>query len=112
MFDRETQLIEEKIHTYCAENEIPLADLKWVPIPFNGEWGTSTSFFQTAANEARSGKKVIVPQRAQELAASVKIALGEPKGISRVEAVKGYLNLYFATDAFAQRVVDSVLGKS
>ena len=30
-------------------------------------------------------------------------------GISRIEAVKGYLNLYFATAEYARRVVDAVL---
>ncbi|MBT7073692.1 MAG: hypothetical protein HN922_02150, partial [Anaerolineae bacterium] len=58
MFNQETIAIEEKIRSYCAENDIPLAELKWQPIPFNGEWGTSTSFFQTAANEAKAGKGV------------------------------------------------------
>ena len=55
MFEKEQQLIEEKIKEYCAANDITLAELKWQPIPFSGEWGTSTSFFQTAANEARAG---------------------------------------------------------
>jgi len=37
--------------------------------PFSGEWGISTSFFASsalAALEARTGKKVIVPQRARK----------------------------------------------
>lgn len=117
MFDKERQAIESKIRTYCAQSEIPLSELKWVPIPFSGEWGFSTSFFQTAANEARTGKKVAVPQRAQEIAEQVKGgALSLPKGqvgsvegIRRVEAVKGYLNLYFAASEYARRVVDTVL---
>jgi len=109
MFSSETLQIESQIRAYCAENDIPLAELKWAPIPFNGEWGTSTSFFQTAANEARSGKKVKVPLRAQEIAESVKELIGTPKGISRVEAVRGYLNLYFITEEFAERVVGAIL---
>jgi arginyl-tRNA synthetase len=109
MFTNETLQIENQIRAYCAENDIPLAELKWAPIPFNGEWGTSTSFFQTAANEARSGKKVKVPLRAQEIAESVKELIGTPKGISRVEAVRGYLNLYFITEEFAERVVSAIL---
>ncbi len=56
MFQKEQQLIEDKIKAYSAANDIPLAELKWQPIPFSGEWGVSTSFFQTAANEARAGK--------------------------------------------------------
>src|SRR5512147_3333272 len=116
MFQKEQQLIEDKIKAFSAANDIPLAELKWQPIPFAGEWGVSTSFFQTAANEARAAKgnpaegtrdhrKLPVPQRAQEIAEQVKAEIAPPgargtignlPGISRVEAVKGYLNLYFA----------------
>jgi arginyl-tRNA synthetase len=111
MFQKEQQLIEEKIKAFSAANDIPLAELKWQPIPFSGEWGVSTSFFQTAANEARAGngKKLPVPQRAQEIAEQVKAEIGSVSGISRVEAVKGYLNLYFTTSEYARRVVDELL---
>lgn len=111
MFQQEQQLIEEKIKAYCASNDIALAELKWQPIPFSGEWGVSTSFFQTAANEARAGKgkKIPVPQRAQEMAEQVKAEIGTVPGISHIEAVKGYLNLYFTTSEYARRVVDEVL---
>jgi arginyl-tRNA synthetase len=111
MFQQEQQLIEEKIKAYCAANAIALAELKWQAIPFSGEWGTSTSFFQTAANEARAGKgrKIPVPQRAQEMAEQIRAEIGSVPGISHIEAVKGYLNLYFTTSEYARRVVDEVL---
>ena len=111
MFEIEQQKIEEKIKTYCVANDIPLAPLKWTAIPFSGEWGIATSFFQTAADEARAGKgkKLPVPQRAQEIAEQVKGQIGSLEGISRVEAVKGYLNLYLKTSEYARRVVDEVL---
>lgn len=110
MFTKEQQIIEEKIKVFCAANDIPLAELKWQPIPFSGEWGFATSFFQTAANEARAGKGgKPVPQRAQEMAEQVKSQIGSVDGISRVDAVKGYLNLYFSTASYAGRVVDEVL---
>jgi arginyl-tRNA synthetase len=111
MFQQEQQLIEDKIKAHSAAADIPLAELKWQPIPFSGEWGVSTSFFQTAANEARLGKgsRVPVPQRAQEIAEQVKAEIGAVSGISRVEAVKGYLNLYFETSEYARRVMDEVL---
>ncbi|MDO9303647.1 MAG: arginine--tRNA ligase, partial [Anaerolineales bacterium] len=117
MFTQEQQLIETKIKEFCAANDISLAELKWQPIPFSGEWGFATSFFQTAANEARAGKgsKLPVPQKAQEIAEQVKGILrlaaqdGSVEGISRIDAVKGYLNLYFSTSAYASRVVDEVL---
>lgn len=111
MFQQEQQFIEDQIKAYCAANDIALADLKWQPIPFSGEWGVSTSFFQTAANEARAGKgnKVPVPQRAQQMAEQVRAEIGTVPGISHIEAVKGYLNLYFTTSEYARRVVDEVL---
>ncbi len=95
MFQKEQQLIEEKIKAFCAQNDIALADLKWQPIPFSGEWGFATSFFQTAANEAKLGKgnKLPVPQKAQEIAEQVKGILrldaqdGSVDGISHIEAV-------------------------
>ncbi|MFN8403605.1 MAG: hypothetical protein U0V48_08605 [Anaerolineales bacterium] len=118
MFEKEQQLIEEKIKAYCDANQIALAPLKWTAIPFAGEWGTSTSFFQTAADETRAGKGgKPVPARAQEMAEQVKgVVLSESKdqigsveGVSRVDAVKGYLNVYYKTSEFARRVVDEVL---
>ncbi len=66
MFEGEQQAVEGQIRSYCAEQQLPKPDsIQWSPIPFSGEWGISTSFFQLAAQEARSGKAVIVPQRAQ-----------------------------------------------
>src|SRR5215510_1190772 len=111
MFDNEQQLIEAKIKEFSTANDIAVAELKWTAIPFSGEWGISTSFFQTAANEARAGKgnKVPVPQKAQEIAEQVKGQIGSMDGISHIEAVKGYLNVYFETSDYARRVVDEVL---
>ena len=117
MFEKEQQTIEAKVRAYCAQNDIPLAELKWQPIPFSGEWGISTSFFATAALETRAGKKIQVPKRAQEIAEQIKGAvlsvskdqIGSVDGISRIEAVKGYLNLYFSMSEYARRVMDEVL---
>jgi len=111
MFQKEQKLIEEKIKDFCKASDIVLAELKWQPIPFSGEWGFSTSFFQTAANEAKLGKgnKLPVPQKAQEIAEQVKAQIGNVEGISRLEAVKGYLNIYFKTSDYARRVVDEVI---
>ena len=111
MFNNIQKIIEEKIKAFCAANDIPPVDLKWMPIPFSGEWGVSTSFFQMAAEEARTGKGkgVPVPQRAQQIAERVKAQIGSVQGIRHTEAVKGYLNLYFTTSDYARRVIDAVL---
>jgi arginyl-tRNA synthetase len=111
MFTQEQQAIEAIIRAFCAEQGILLAELKWEAIPFSGEWGMSTSFFQTAAAEARAGKGkgLPVPQRAQEIAEQAAGMVRTVAGIRRVEAVKGYLNLYFDTADYARRVVDIIL---
>jgi len=109
MFQAEQQSIQAKIKAFCQANDIPLALLDWKPIPFSGEWGISTSFFQTAANEARAGKNVIVLERAQEIAGQVKEHMGAVPGVQRIEAVKGYLNLYFSAPEYTHRVADTVL---
>ena len=109
MFEAEQALIQEKIQAFCAQQGYPQPNLQWSWIPFSGHWGISTSFFQLASLEARQGKKVNVAQRAQELALAVSEALGTPAGFNRIEAVRGYLNLYFSTADYTRRVVDQVL---
>src|SRR5512138_3288730 len=112
MFEQEQQAVETRIRAYSEQNGIPLAELKWTRIPFAGQWGISTSFFTTAAAEARAGRKGNVPQRAQELAEQIKQSLPQIAGIERVEAVKGYLNLFFSTPEYARRVADEVLSSA
>ena len=111
MFTKEQQNVEARILKFCESRGIPFNSLKWSVIPFTGEWGISTSFFQTAADEAKSGKEhgMPVPQRAQEIADQVRDHLGKLDGIRKIEAVKGYLNLYFDSSEFARRVVDEIL---
>ncbi|HNQ95172.1 MAG TPA: arginine--tRNA ligase, partial [Anaerolineales bacterium] len=47
--------------------------------------------------------------RAQEMADQVRGQIGSVEGVSRVDAVKGYLNVYYKTSDYARRVVDEVL---
>lgn len=115
MFEADRAIIVAQIKDYCAENNLPLPEIiQWNPIPFNGEWGISTSFFQIAAVEARlikekAGTSVNVQQRAQEIAAGISQHIGTPTGFSRVEAVRGYLNLYYSTEMYTRRTIDAVL---
>jgi len=113
MFGVEQKSIEAAIRSYCIQHQLPdPSSIQWSPIPFSGEWGISTSFFQLAAQEARAGgpgPRLPVPQRAQVIATEVAVQLGTPPGFARVEAMKGYLNLYFSTAEFARRVVNAVL---
>lgn len=111
MFELEQQSIQARIKQFCVENGLPATELKWASIPFSGEWGMSVSFFQMAADEARSGngKGVPVPVRAAEIAGQVREYLGSLPHISHVEAAKAYLNFYFSTPEYASRVIDTVL---
>jgi len=115
MFDAEKQFVETTIHDYCAQNNIPQPnEIIWTPLPFAGEWGISTSFFQLAAQQGRltrehTGSGINVQQRAQEIAAGVAEALVNAPGFARVEALRGYLNLYYSAARYARTIVDTVL---
>ena len=115
MFNTELQAIETQVRAYCSQNGLPdPGPFQWNPIPFTDKWGISTSFFQLAALEARSCadrsiQRAPVTQRAQEIAAGVAEKIGIPPGFARVEAIKGYLNLYFSPADFSRQVMDTVL---
>jgi arginyl-tRNA synthetase len=111
MFEAEQQAVEQKICQYFAEKHLTPVTLAWTWIPFSGSWGISTSFFQAAAQEARQGKAVNVAARAQELASGVATYLDRPSGFGRIEAVRGYLNLYFSSAEYSRRVIDTILGE-
>jgi arginyl-tRNA synthetase len=109
MFQTEQQIVENEIKAFCLINGIPLVDLEWKPLPFSGEWGISTSFFATAAAETRLGKRIAIAQRAQEIAVKVKDRIGILPILNHIDAIKGYLNLYFDTREFSRRVIETVL---
>ena len=112
MFEQEQKRIEDQIRAYCAGAGLPEPKLQWSWIPFSGHWGISTSFFQLASQEAREkGLKVNVAERAQTIADGAAKVLGQPQGFERVEAVRGYLNLYFSTAEYTRRVLDAVLAE-
>jgi len=115
MFNSEQTTIEIRIKEYLINQGISDSGaLEWSSIPFSGGWGISTSFFQLAAREGHALSAAglapsPVPQRAQEIANGIAAWLGKPPGFSRIEAVRGYLNLYFDITEYTQRVVDRVL---
>jgi arginyl-tRNA synthetase len=109
MFEKEQTLIQEQIQSILKQAGIPEEPLKWTWIPFSGHWGIATSLFSTASAEAKAGKQVNVKTRATEIAAMVCASLKLPPEFEKAEAVNGYLNIYFDSDSFARRAVDSVL---
>jgi len=109
MFELEQKRIEDQICAYCVDSGLPMPKLQWSWIPFSGHWGISTSFFQLAAQDAREkGARTNVTEGAQAIASAAAAMLGIPEGFERVEAVRGYLNLYFSTAEYTRRVIDLV----
>lgn len=113
MFEADLALIAQQIKTILQDLDVPdPGEPRWQPVPFAGEWGLGTNVaFQAAAAEARSGKKVQVPVRAQELAQLLAERLTLPPGLARVAADKAYLNLYFDTPTYAERVVSTAIAE-
>ncbi|MBI9046222.1 MAG: arginine--tRNA ligase [Anaerolineaceae bacterium] len=109
MFQAEQNKIEELVKEYIKNHALPETELNWKGIPFSGQWGISTSFFQIAAIEARQGGKINVGKRAQEIAEGITEFIGEQPGFQRIEALRGYLNLYYSSEEYTKRVVDEVL---
>src|SRR5258708_17798656 len=111
MFERDLAGIGEQITAILATLGITTAgEVKWQPTPFAGEWGQGTNIaFQAAAAEAKAGKKVNVPARAQELARLIAEQVKLPTGFSRLVADKAYVNVYFGTASFAERVVAAAM---
>jgi arginyl-tRNA synthetase len=112
MFQKEQQDLTDQIQAILQDQGIPLTEgLEWTPIPFSGDWGIASSFFKQAAQEARGGKKVNVPQRAEEIASLVADTLPPQTLFPRIEAVKGYLNCYFDPRLFSARVGSLILSQ-
>jgi arginyl-tRNA synthetase len=97
-------------------------------VPFSGSWGTSASVCYALANEAianeppaeddslsKKERKALqqgaVRERAQAIATEIAARLTERPEFERVEAVNGYINLYFNTRRLANEVVRTVLGQ-
>jgi arginyl-tRNA synthetase len=110
MFEVEQRVVETKIQAYCLEMHYPLPEIHWTWIPFSGQWGISTSFFQLAASSFGT-EKGNVPARAKTIAAELAQYIGSVDGFSKIDAVNGYLNLTFSREDYMQRVVDSVLSQ-
>ena len=107
MFEQEKALLDGYLVKFCQERSLPADKLEWRAIPFSGEWGIAAPLFPLAA--ADPARQLPVPQHAQALAEALRDSMQLPTGFSRLEAVRGYLNLYYETGFYARKVIDSVL---
>ena len=111
MFQKELASISEQILIAIEAAQLPSPEsIDWIPTPFQGDWGYGTSTcFQIAASEARSGAKIQVPIRAQEIATLLAEQLDVTPDFESCEAVRGYLNLTISPLHYAEKVTDRVL---
>ena len=114
MFESDLAGIGQQITQILVGMGVPEpADVKWQPTPFSGEWGQGTNVsFVAAAAEAKAGKNINVPARAQELARAVAAAVKLPAGFARIMADKAYVNVYFDTASYAGRVVAAAINEA
>ncbi len=111
MFEKEQSQLEQVIRIFCATRELPEPEFNWKPIPFAGHWGISISLFQTASAQKSGSDSRSVAERAQEIAVAISNGIALPTGFERIEAVHGYLNVYYSTIDFTTRVLDTVLSE-
>ena len=107
MFDDVKEQLALIIDQFCQTRGLPTGKVEFRNIPFSGEWGLTAPLFQLAA--ADPDKSLPVPKKAQEFAEILKNQVADLPGFSRIEAIKGYLNLYFEPHQYAERVVSTVL---
>lgn len=110
MFEELQQQVSQQIINILAEEGLTADRLDWKWIPFPGQWGISTSFFQLAAQKVKQdgGKPGEV---AQQIAAIVAEKLGKSQYFSKVEAVRGYLNFTFSPQIFIKNVLSTVFSQ-
>jgi arginyl-tRNA synthetase len=111
MFENELKSVEKIIlERLRAKGIESLGSVSWAPIPFAGQWGFGAAIgFQAAAEEAKVTQGVNIPSRAKEIADSLAEEVEIPPGFERIEAARGYLNLYVKTEVYATRVIDLIL---
>ncbi|CAN5513890.1 hypothetical protein BH24CHL1_BH24CHL1_02410 [soil metagenome] len=98
------------------------------PVPFSGSWGTASSVSFQLANEslqkdppsvdeslskkeARARQQELVRERVGAIAEAIADKLRCRPEFDRVEAVNGYINLYFPTQKLANEVVFGAIGQ-
>jgi len=122
--DRETTL-RERIAAIVADLGYPPRTIDLRRIPFSGAWGAATSVAkalsgQVAAvqvatetaglekKEARERAGVITSAKAQEIADQITARLLADGAADRVEAVNGFVNIYFDTASVAAQTMGRV----
>jgi len=117
MFEKELEnVIKDNIgQSLWAIGVEPPENLPLRHVPFDNDWGVSTSVaFQLANGEYKLGKisKEGVAGRASEIANELAEALIEIGEFEKVEEVNGYVNIYIDLSTFSNRVVSNILSRA
>jgi arginyl-tRNA synthetase len=101
------------LSAFSAQGVTDPATIDWTSIPLVHQWGLGTSAcLKAAAFLQRSGKdSAPVPRLAQQLAEQIAAGITLPVGFSRVEASRGYLNIFFDTKRYVHKVLETVMSK-
>lgn len=125
--DRETT-IKERLTTALADLGYPPRAIDLRRIPFSGAWGAASSVAKALAGqvaapevaaatagldkkEAKERAGQITSARAQEIAERLAAHLLAGGAADRVEAVNGFVNIYFDTAAVADQTIRRVAGE-
>ncbi len=76
MFEIEQKEINQKIKDICIQMGFGSYEPRWVWIPFSGQWGIATTFFELAAQKSRNDPSIKVNVYSAQIAQQVKEKLG------------------------------------
>ncbi len=111
MFESEQESIEQKIKEISYQMGWGEFQPRWSWIPFNGQWGIATSFFELAARVASQDSTLPINDLAALMADKVQHNLRVIPGIESIQATKGYLNIFFDSNLYARHVIDEVIDR-
>jgi arginyl-tRNA synthetase len=112
IFEDAIQSVGSQILSAFSAREInDPATVEWTSIPLVNQWGLGTSAcLKAAAGLQRSGKGSLpVLQLAQQLAEQIASGIALPEGFARIEASRGYINIFFDTKRYVFQVLQKVL---
>lgn len=128
MFREHDQQAERAVNQVLDQLGYGSRPLNMRPIPFAGQWGTSTSVAFQLANaslskdpppvdeslpkrEARAKLQAAVRERSLTIADQIAAGLADNPVFARVESVNGYVNIYYDTQKVAQEVVRAAIDR-
>jgi arginyl-tRNA synthetase len=111
MFEQEIRMVSKAIRAAVfGADDAQAPEVEWTSVPFSDRWGWGTSIcLKAAAARIQSGEcKDPVPLLARRLAEEAVAKVILPPVFNRIEATRGYINIFFDTKQYVQRVLQAV----